>query len=189
MYWIIYFSVMAVLIIACKVLDWLNNDTWLVAICTYFVGFFGLTVGLVAPRLYIVKEDESIEAHEYCIPWYYTLDDGTRFFLHPEKTYIVNEYRKRLCLEDVQYVNKEEYAGDAPAYSYRDTVENKVLAFKSKDVAPFIEAPSYIEENCGGLTVKRVIVISLERQHFVPVDRYRWIAEEEIDWTMSYYNL
>ena len=192
MYWIIYFIVLALLVISSIVLSKRENDWYaLTGICASYLGLSGLFVGFTMPELHIVKEDDSIEVHQYCIPRYYTLNDGTRFFLHTGNTYIVNEHRKRLCLATIQYVNNKDYVGTTPAYTYRDTVDSKVMQFKTKDVSPFVEAPSSIEEDCsGGVAIRKIIEISLERQHFAPKDgRYHPITEPKVDYTMNYANL
>lgn len=186
MYWVVYISSVAVLIIATIILD-RKGCSWsyLIGLVAFIWGLAGLCIGPSRPNLYIVKNNGGIEEYKNCIRWNYTLNDGTRIALHADSTYIVNESGQNLCLEDIQYLRRD-YFDNAPAFTYRDTLQSRVLSFNSNDVCAFMEAPSYLEGD-GKDLVRRIIVVSLERQHFSPNDnRYRSLSEPEDDSWLFY---
>ena len=143
----------------------------------FVLGFTGLFMGFSMPTIDIVSETGEIMEKKYCLPGRYTLRDGTHLRLHLDSTYIINEARYPLCLETVQYVRKD-YVGDSVLYSYRDTVDSPVLRFSSKEVSAFVEAPPDLEIT-GNELVWRIIVVSLERQQFGPVETYRPLSEPD----------
>lgn len=158
-----------------------------IGLTAFIWGLSGLCIGPSRPNLYIVKENGGIEEHKYCIRWNYTLNDGTRIALHADSTYIVNESGLNLCIEDVQYLRRS-YFENAPAFTYRDTLQSRVLSFYSNDICAFAEAPFSLESE-GNNLVQRIIVVSLERQHFSPSDNcYRILSEPEDDsWLYNSY--
>ena len=178
MFWIVYTSVLAVLIIAASIMDKNDNDLAVIpGLSAFVLGLAGLCVGFSMPTIDTVCENGEIKERKYCLPGRYSLHDGTHFRVHLDSTYIVNEARIPMCLEAVQYV-KRDYEGEPVVFSYRDTVDTPVLRFYAKDVSAFVEAPSYIEA-IGNELVRRIIVVSLERQHFGPVDTYRHLSEPD----------
>lgn len=178
MFWIVYTSVLALLIAAAVIMDKNDNDLAVIpGLSAFVLGLTGLCVGFSMPTIDIVNESGVIKEKKFCLPGRYTLHDGTHLRVHMDSTYVINEARYPLCLETVQYVRRD-YVGDSVLYSYRDTVDTPVLRFFSKDVSAFVEAPSYIEAT-GNELVRRIIVVSLERQQFSPVETYRHLSEPD----------
>ena len=181
MFWVVYFTSLAVMIIVSVILERTNNSSCLLVLVTYVWGMAGLCLGLSMPHLYIVRESGEIDVRKRCIRRSYKLEDGTRVVLPLGSTTVVNESGLNLCLEDVQYLRRD-YFGIPPAFIYRDTTQSRVLRFRTEDVSAFEDAPSYLEDK-GIDLVRRIIVVSLERQRLCPMDTcYRGLFLPEDDY-------
>lgn len=186
MYWIVYTSVLALLIVAAVIMDKKNNILeFIPGLLAYVFGVTGLIMGSSMPTIDTVTETGVIKEKKYCIPGRYTLHDGTLLRVHWDSTYVINESRYPLCLETVQYV-RNDYMGDSAFFSHRDTVNTHVLRFCSKDVSAFVEAPSSLKAT-GNESVRIITVVSLERQQFSPVETYRHLSEPD-DFSSEMYN-
>ena len=186
MFWIIYLSLIVVLITVTIIL-YNNDSSWfcLTGLIAYIFGLSGLYIWQTRPTVYIVKENGDIEEHKYCIRRNYILDDGTRLTFQHDSTYIINEGRLNLCLEEIPYCSRE-YFNDTPWFTKIDTVQSRVLSFYSQDVSAFTEPPPYLDSD-GRSLVHRITLVSLERQHLSPAgSKYRSLLEPEDDSWLFY---
>lgn len=178
MFWIVYSSVLALLIVAAIIME-KNDNNWAVipGLSAFVLGLTGLFMGFSMPTVYTVSENGEIKERKYCLPVRYSLHDGTYLHMHLDSTYVINEAKLPLCLEAVHYVRRD-YMEECVLFSYRDTVDTPVLRFISKNVSAFVEAPSFMEAS-ENERVRRIIVVSLERQHFSPVETCRYLSEPD----------
>lgn len=188
MYWFVYAAIIGSLIIVSIIQSRNSSDGGtLTPILAFILGMSGFIIGIDAPNLYIIGENGEITVKKYCIPHYYSMNDGTRLFLHLGKTYIINEYGLDIYLEKVHY-NREGDCVGKPVEEYsRDTVNTAVLKFDKKNVSPFEEPPASLERD--GEKIICITAIWLEGQDFEPYDgKYRSLYDcDDDDWYLYSY--